>query len=129
MKIKEISDFLGVPPSTYNDWKKNPEKKKLAALLAAIPKELALQFVKSGSVVKHQAPSMLVATVNCSIGNKKNHLDAKAIKALLSGKQAHNNIEKYAINIIKTEASKQEIEKFASFYRISKKSIKAVLNG
>lgn len=129
MKVKDISDFLGVPPSTFNDWKKNPEKKKLAALLTAIPIELAIGLVKSGLVVKKQAPTMLIATVNCSIGNKKNHIDVNTIKALLSGKAPQNNIERYAISIIKTEAVPQEIEQFASFYRISKKAIKALMNG
>lgn len=127
MKIKDINSLLGVPASTFNDWKKNPEKKKLAALLSAIPKELAEQLVKNGFALKKQAPSMLVATVNCSIGDKKKHLEAKIIKELLAGKSPQSNLEKYAIDVIKTEATQQEIESFASFYRIPKKSIKATL--
>jgi hypothetical protein len=129
MKISEIKALLGVSSSTYNDWKNNPEKKNLAALLSAIPKELAVQFIKSGIAKKKAAPAMLLATVNCSIGNKKNHLTAVTIKGLLAGKSPQNNLEKYAIDVIKTEASQQEIENFASFYRIPKKSIKAVLHG
>lgn len=129
MKINEIKDLLGVSPSTYNGWQNNPEKKNLAALLSAIPKELAMQFVKSGIAKKKDAPTMLLATVNCSIGNKKNHLTAITIKGLLTGKSPQSNLEKYAIDTMKTEATQQEIESFASFYRIPKKSLKAVLHG
>ena len=129
MKINEIKALLGVSSSTYNGWQNSPEKKNLAALLSAIPKELAMQFVKSGIAKKKAAPAMLLATVNCSIGNKKNHLNAVTIKGLLAGKSPQNNLEKYAIDIMKTEASQQEIESFASFYRIPKKSLKAVLHG
>lgn len=129
MKIHEIKSLLGVAPSTFNDWQNNPEKKSLAALLSAIPKELAIELVKNGIAKKKTAPAMLLATVNCSIGNKKNHLDSKVIKELLTGKKPQSNLEKYAIDVIKTEASQQEIENFANFYRIAKKSVKAVLNG
>ena len=129
MKIQEIKSLLGVPSSTFNDWQNNPEKKNLAALLSAIPKELAMQLVKNGIAKKKAAPAMLLATVNCSIGNKKNHLHGKIIKELLAGKKPQSNLEKYALDVMKTEASQQEIENFASFYRIPKKSIKAVLHG
>jgi hypothetical protein len=128
MKIQEIKSLLGVSPSTYNDWQNNPEKKNLAALLSAIPKELAAQFVKNGITKKKAAPAMLLATINCSIGNKSNHLNAVAIRGLLAGKSPQNNYEKYAIDIMKSEATDQEIESFARFYRIPKKSIKAVLH-
>lgn len=129
MKIHQIKSLLGVPPSTFNDWQNNPEKKNLAALLSAIPKELAIQLVKNGLEKKKDAPAMLLATVNCSIGNKNNHLNASVIKELLAGKSPQSNLEKYALDVMKTEASQQEIENFASFYRIPKKSIKAVLHG
>jgi hypothetical protein len=129
MKINEIKTLLGVSSSRSSNWQNNPEKKNLAALLFAIPKEFAVQFVKSGIAKKKTAPAMLLATVNCSIGNKNNHLTATTIKGLLAGKSPQSNLEKYAIDVIKAEASQQEIESFANFYRISKKSIKAVLHG
>lgn len=128
MKIKEISELFGVPASTFHDWQKNPEKSNLAALLASIPKEIAVQYAKNVKP-KKQPPLMLLATVNCSIGDKNKHLDAKSVKNLLSGAKPKTVFEKYALDIIKTEASVQEIENFAKYYRIPKKSIMAVLNG
>lgn len=128
MKIKDISEVFGVPPSTFNDWKKNPDKKKLVALLSSIPKEEALEYAKTAKQ-KKQAPQMLLATINCSIGNKKNHLDAKAIKEIFIQGKAVTSIQKYALGVIKSEATQEEIESFAKYYRIPKKSIKAILNG
>lgn len=127
MKIKEIASLLGVPPSTLHDWKKNPEKKNLAAILTAMPKEVALEFIKDAT--KKQAPKMLLATVNCSIGNSTKHLKASDIKKLLSGNKPETSVEKYALDVIKTEATQEEIISFATYYRISKKSISKILNG
>lgn len=127
MKTKEIASLLGVPPSTLHDWKKNPEKKNLAAILTAMPKEVALQFIKDAT--KKQAPKMLLATVNCSIGNTKKHLKASDLKKLLSGNKAETSVEKYALDVIKTEATHEEIISFATYYRIPKKSLSKILNG
>lgn len=63
-----------------------------------------------------QAPTMLIATINCSIGDKRNHLDAETIKKLLQGKEPATNLEKYALDVIKTEATQQEIEAFIEYY-------------
>lgn len=127
MKTKEIALLLGVPPSTLHDWKKNPEKKNLAAMLTAMPKEIALQFIKDAT--KNQAPKMLLATVNCSIGNTKKHLKASDIKKLLSGIEPETTVEKYALEVIKTEATQEEIISFATYYRVPKKSLSKILNG
>lgn len=55
---------------------------------------------------------MLLATVNCSIGNKANHLDAKTVLPLLQGKEPSTALERYALDIINTEATQEEIEAF-----------------
>lgn len=127
MKTKEIASLLGVPPSTLHDWKKNPEKKNLAAMLTAMPKEVALQFINEAT--KKQAPKMLLATVNCSIGNAKKHLKASDIKKLLVENKPETSVEKYALDVIKTEATHEEIIAFATYYRIPKKSLNKILNG
>lgn len=127
MKTKEIASLLGVPPSTLHDWKKNPEKKNLAAMLTAMPKEVALGFINDAT--KKQEPKMLLATVNCSIGNTKKHLKASDIKKLLVKNKPETSVEKYALDVIKTEATHEEIIAFATYYRIPKKSLSKILNG
>ena len=71
---------------------------------------------------------MLVSTVNASIGNEKKHLSASEIKKLLMGKSPELPVEKYALDIIKTEALKEEIEDFAMHFKIPMKKVHKVLN-
>ena len=114
MKAKEIADIFGVPQSTLNEWKKEGHSKKaLANFLTNVDKESILKLYKSAT-----AYDMLVATVNASIGNESKHLGANDIKKLLMGKTPEQPIEKYALNIIKTEALKEEIEDFAIHFKI-----------
>lgn len=61
---------------------------------------------------------MLLATINCSIGNKDNHLTAQTVKELLDGREPVNNLERYAIEIIRTEATQQEIDYFIKHYNV-----------
>jgi len=71
---------------------------------------------------------MLVATVNSSIGNENKHLKADDIKKLLLGIPPRSPIEKYALDIIKTEALQKEIEDFATYFKIPIEKINTILN-
>ena len=124
MKAKEIADIFGVPQSTLNEWKKEGHSKKaLADFLTNVEKEAILKLYKSAT-----AYDMLVSTVNASIGNEDKHLGANDIKKLLMGKIPEKPIEKYALDIIKTEALKEEIEDFAIHFKIPMKKVNKVLN-
>ncbi|MCR2055557.1 hypothetical protein CHLV4139_08665 [Campylobacter helveticus] len=74
----------------------------------------------------------LLLTINCSISNKKNHLNIEQVKDLflnIKHKKTHlNTLEKYAIDMIQTEAKKEEIEWFKEKYHIPQESIDNVLN-
>ena len=56
--------------------------------------------------------SFLLATVNCSIGNKANHFSNQDLVNLFYKKDNFSNLEKYAIKVIKTEALAIEIDWF-----------------
>jgi hypothetical protein len=130
MKTYEIQMILGVPPSTLNDWKDpNHEKHNLALLLMGLPSADALSLIKSSEQKISNKPIMLMSTVNCSIGDKSKHLKLGQIKALLGGKEPSNIYEKYALKTIKTEATKDEIMQFASYYKIPMKKVENVFNG
>ena len=53
----------------------------------------------------------LLLTINCSISNKKNHLNIEQVKDLflnIKHKKTHlNTLEKYALDMIQTEAKKE----------------------
>lgn len=74
----------------------------------------------------------LLLTINCSIGDKTKHLNIETLKDLfLNIKEKENHlslIEKYAIEIIKTEAYPQELEWFKQDYNIPQESIDYVLS-
>ena len=124
MKAKDIANIFGVPPSTLNEWKKEGHSKKaLADFLINVDKETIIKLYKSVT-----AYDMLVSTVNASIGNEKKHLGASDIKKLLMGKSPELPVEKYALDIIKTEALKEEIEDFAMHFKIPMKKVHKVLN-
>lgn len=124
MKAKDIANIFGVPQSTLNEWKKEGHSKKaLADFLTNVDKESMLNLYKSAT-----AYDMLVATVNASIGNEDKHLAANDIKKLLLGKSPQKPIEKYALDVIKTEALKEEIEDFAMHFKIPMKKVYKVLN-
>lgn len=74
----------------------------------------------------------LVLTINCSISNINNHFSDEEIKDLfmnIADKKNHlSNFEKYAIDIIQTEALKEEIQWFKEKYHIPQENIDNVLS-
>ena len=72
--------------------------------------------------------AMLTATANCSIGDKSKHLTSKQIRDIFLYGKPKNNIERYIIDTIKTEALPQEIEAFAKIHKIPMSIINEVLN-
>ena len=118
MKAKDIANIFGVPPSTLNEWKKEGHSKKaLADFLINVDKETIIKLYKSVT-----AYDMLVSTVNASIGNEKKHLSASEIKKLLMGKSPELPVEKYALDIIKTEALKERVIKSGNIHLFIKNS-------
>ncbi|MDR1461316.1 MAG: hypothetical protein LBI78_06710 [Campylobacteraceae bacterium] len=71
--------------------------------------------------------AMLVATANCSIGDKKKHLTSKQIANIFLHGKVRNSLEQYIIDTIKEEALIQEIEAFAKFHNLSLEQINKVL--
>ena len=71
---------------------------------------------------------ILLSTINNSIGNKKNHITAQDLCNLFNGKKVHNDLDKYVIDTIQTEASKDELENFKNTYHIPSSKIKYVLS-
>jgi len=67
---------------------------------------------------------MLVGTVNNSIGNEKNHFTAKSLKELFFKKGNFTPLDRYAIDIIQTEAVREEIICFFEKFNIKKEDIK-----
>jgi hypothetical protein len=72
--------------------------------------------------------AMLVATANCSIGDKKKHLSSNSIKEIFLYGKAKNSLEQYILDTIKDEALPQELEAFAKVHNIPMKQINKVLN-
>lgn len=82
--------------------------------------------------VKKSNP-MLLLTINCSIGNKRNHLSIKRLCDLFlhikEKKNSLTNLEKYAITTMQEEAKPQEIELFKQEYpHIPKENIDYALS-
>jgi len=71
---------------------------------------------------------MLLLTVNNSIGNKKNHLTIESLCQLFSKSSNFSNVEKYALDTIKTEATPQELSWFSNDYHIPLSKLKHVLS-
>lgn len=71
---------------------------------------------------------MLLLTVNNSIGNKKNHLTIESLCQLFSKSSDFSNVEKYALDTIKTEATAQELSWFSTDYHIPLSKLKHVLS-
>ena len=98
------------------------EKKPPPSLLAAKP-TVGLKLYHCATAFQ-----MLVSTVNASIGNEAKHLGANDIKKLFMGKNPEKPVEKYALEIIKTEALKEEVEDFALHFKIPMKKVNKVLH-
>ena len=71
---------------------------------------------------------MLLLTVNNSIGNKKNHLTVQSLYQLFNKNSNFSNVEKYALDTIKTEATQEEILWFSQDYNIPLSKLKHVLS-
>ena len=71
---------------------------------------------------------MLLLTVNNSIGNKKKHFTVENLCQLFNKEKNFSNVEKYALDTIKTEASHEELSWFSKDYHIPLAKMKHVLS-
>lgn len=72
---------------------------------------------------------MLLLTINNSIGNKDNHFTVKQLVELFDKKQKDfTNRDKYAIDIIQTEANDSEINDFIEEHKILKEKVHYILS-
>lgn len=71
---------------------------------------------------------MLLATVNNSIGNIKNHLTLEELCKVFHKKENFSMKEQYLIKTIKTEAKEWEVDSFSKNFNISKPTINNVLS-
>jgi len=80
-------------------------------------------------IMKKIEPIMLLSTVNCSIGNIKNHFDSSALAKLFYKEQSmYSAKDKYAVGIIQNEALKVEIDDFKHFFHVPQKNIDSILS-
>ena len=128
MKTKDIYKVFGIAPSTLSDWSKEDNKKNtLAKLLKNMSIEEVEEILEKQQHSKPK-PMMLLSTVNCSIGNKEKHFTLTGLKKLFYKEEPLNIYDKYALKTIRDEAVEEEINDFASYYKISPKRIEAVLS-
>ena len=128
MKTKDIYKVFGIAPSTLSDWSKEDNKKNT---LAKLLKNMSIEEVKEilEKQQNHKAkPMMLLSTVNCSIGNKEKHFTLTGLKKLFYKAEPLNIYDKYALKTIRNEAAEEEINDFASYYKISLKRVEALLS-
>ena len=128
MKTKDIYKVFGIAPSTLSDWSKEDNKKNtLAKLLKNMSIEEVKQVLEKQQTTKPK-PMMLLSTVNCSIGNKEKHFTLTGLKKLFYKEEPLGIYEKYALKTIRDEAMDEEINDFASYYKISLKRVEALLS-
>jgi len=128
MKTKDIYKVFGIAPSTLSDWSKEDNKKNtLAKLLKNMSIEEVEEILEKQQHSKPK-PMMLLSTVNCSIGNKEKHFTLTGLKKLFYKEEPLNIYDKYALKTIRDEAIEEEINDFASYYKISLKRVEALLS-
>ena len=71
---------------------------------------------------------ILLSTINNSIGNKKNHITVQDLCNLFNGKKVFNDLDKYVIDTIQTEATEDELANFKKSYHIPSKNIEYILS-
>lgn len=72
---------------------------------------------------------MLLSTINSSIGDKKLHFTVEKLLSLFNKEyNAFTELEKYAIEIIQTEATIQEINNFKKNFKINSENIDYLLS-
>lgn len=128
MKTKEIQSILGVAPATFFDWNKSDSKKnKLAKLLKELDTDTVLTLLEN-SKQKQKKPTMLLYTVNQSIGDVSKHFTLISLKNLFYKEEPLDMYEKYALKTIKSEAMDIEIQEFADYYKIPMKRVNKILS-
>lgn len=72
---------------------------------------------------------MLLLTVNNSIGDKTKHFNVNTLITLFNKKCSEfNELDKYAVDTIQSEATKQEIDTFKKVFNINNNKIKYLLS-
>ncbi len=128
MKTNEIHSILGVAPATFFDWNKPSSKKsKLAKLLKELDTNTVLTLLEK-SKQKQKKPTMILYTVNQSIGDKSKHFTLTSLKNIFYKKEPLDMYEKYALNTMKNEAMDIEIKEFADYYKIPLSRLKKVFS-
>lgn len=77
--------------------------------------------------MKEEYP-MLLATVNNSIGDRNKHMKINELIKLFDVQEELTNIQKYAIDMIQTEATDQEINFFVNKYNIFQEKLNHILS-
>lgn len=73
------------------------------------------------------SPNLLI-TINSSIGNKKNHITIQDLCNLFNGKGILSELDKYVIDTIQKEATKEELNYFRENYNITNEQLKYILS-
>tara|TARA_B110000046_G_C12654849_1_gene258128 strand:+ start:243 stop:503 length:261 start_codon:yes stop_codon:yes gene_type:complete len=72
---------------------------------------------------------MLLLTINNSIGDPSLHLNIEDLVSVFNKKpNNYTNIEKYAIDMIQTESTKDEFNNFINMYQIESEKASLVLS-
>ncbi len=71
---------------------------------------------------------MLLLTINNSIGDQKKHLTIAMLCDLFQKETDFSPVEKYAVDIIQTEATESELSSFSKQFNIPKEKINHVFS-
>ncbi len=73
-------------------------------------------------------PHSILFDINCSIGNESKHLTEEQVVKLFNKKvDEFDVLDKYAVDVLQTEVSKESLEVFVKEYKISKQKLDYIL--
>ena len=129
----ELFEKIAVLRENFNDSQKvildEFFEKELKDSKSVYCNEVVYDRKKDGDNYYKLKPHSILLDINCSIGNEKKHLTIEQVVKLFDKKVEEFDVfDKYAIDILRTESSKESIDAFVKEHNISNEKLEYIMN-
>jgi hypothetical protein len=129
----ELFEKIAVLRESFNDSQKvildEFFEKELKDSKSVYCNEVVYDRKRDGDNYYKLKPHSILLDINCSIGNENKHLTIEQVVKLFDKKVEEFDVfDRYAVNILRTESSKESIDAFVKEHNISNEKLEYIIN-